>query len=74
MFDYIKYIPYLCGVNIRTDMTNERKYKIGCAGSGWAIWSTTTGEKVMQCRSHYHAVESLYNLMGWNWNPSKYRG
>jgi hypothetical protein len=55
-------------------MANERKYKIGCAGSGWAIWSTTTGEKVMQCRSHYHAVESLYNLMGWNWNPSKYRG
>ena len=55
-------------------MAQERKYKIGCSGSGWGIWETATGNKVMSCRSHYHAVESLYGLMGWAWNPSKYRG
>lgn len=54
-------------------MTRERKYTIGCSGSGWGIWETATGNKVMSCRSHYHAVESLYLLMGWNWNPAKYK-
>lgn len=54
-------------------MAQERKYKIGCSGSGWGIWNTLTGKKVMWCRSHYHAVESLYNLMGWKWSPKKYR-
>ena len=55
-------------------MAQKRIYKIGCSGSGWGIWNTETGHKVMSCCSHYHAVESLYNLMGWAWNPSKYRG
>ena len=55
-------------------MAQERKYRIGCCGSGWGIWDTKTGDKVMSCPSHYHAVESLYNLMGWKWDPSKYRG
>lgn len=54
-------------------MAQERKYKIGCSGSGWGIWNTETGAKVMWCRSHYDAVENLYHLMGWNWNPNKYR-
>ena len=53
-------------------MAQERKYKIGCSGSGWGIWDNE-GKKVMWCRSHYDAVENLYHLMGWNWNPSKYR-
>ena len=55
-------------------MARIRKYKIGCSGSGWGIWNTETGDKVMSCYSHYHAVESLYGLMGWAWNPAKYRG
>lgn len=53
-------------------MTGTRKYRIDCSGSGWGIWDSN-GSKVMSCCSHYHAVESLYQLMGWNWNPSKYR-
>ena len=53
-------------------MAQIRKYKIGCSGSGWGLWDNE-GKKIMWCRSHYHAVESLYGLMGWNWNPSKYR-
>ena len=55
-------------------MAQKRIYKIGFSGSGWGLWNTETGEKVMSCCSHYHAVESLYKLMGWKWNPSKYRG
>lgn len=55
------------------NMAKTRKYHIGCSGSGWGIWNND-GKKVMSCFSHYHAVEALYNLMGWNWNPSKYRG
>ena len=54
-------------------MTQERKYCIGRSGSGWGIWSNIDGHKVMSCYSHYHAVESLYRLMGWNWNSAKYR-
>jgi len=53
-------------------MAQNRKYHIGCSGSGWGIWAAD-GHKVMSCRSHYHAVESLYSLMGWNWNPAKYK-
>lgn len=53
-------------------METKRKYRISCSGSGWGIW-TSDGEKVMSCHSHRHAVESLYKLMGWDWNPAKYR-
>ena len=53
-------------------MAQNRKYHIGCSGSGWGIWAAD-GHKVMNCYSHYHAVECLYNLMGWNWNPAKYK-
>lgn len=53
-------------------MAQERKYRISRSGSGWGIWASN-GLKVMSCYSHRHAVESLYNLMGWNWNPAKYR-
>lgn len=54
-------------------MAQIRKYEIGCSGSGWGIWATLDGHKVMSCYSHRHAVESLYALMGWKWNPDKYR-
>ena len=54
-------------------MAQIRKYEIGCSGSGWGIWATLDGHKVMSCCSHRHAVESLYALMGWKWNPDKYR-
>ena len=49
-----------------------RKYHIGRSGSGWGIWNNE-GNKVMSCYSHFNAVENLYNLMGWKFNPSKYR-
>ena len=49
------------------------KYKFGRHYNLWGIWDAD-GHKVMSCHSHYHAVESLYNLMGWKWNPNKYRG
>lgn len=58
--------------NIR-DMENNRKYSIGCSGCGWGIWNNETGEKVMSCASRYDAVENLYILMGWKWDPAKYR-
>lgn len=54
-------------------MAQTRKYEIGRSGSGWGIWATLDGHKVMSCYSHRHAVESLYALMGWKWNPDKYR-
>ena len=50
----------------------ERKYRISRSGSGWGIWDIE-GHKVMSCYSHFDAVEQLYRLMGWNWNPAKYR-
>ena len=53
-------------------MAQARKYRIGCSGSGWGIWDAD-GHKVMSCYTHYDAVEKLYRLMGWNWDPSKYR-
>lgn len=53
-------------------MAQDRKYHINRSGSGWGIWAAD-GHKVMSCYSHYHAVECLYNLMGWNWNPAKYK-
>lgn len=54
-------------------MAQRRKYEIGRSGSGWGIWATLDGHKVMSCYSHRHAVESLYALMCWKWNPDKYR-
>lgn len=54
------------------DMTTERKYRIGRSGSGWGIWDNE-GKKVKGCYSHYNAVESLYELMGWDWSPAKYK-
>ena len=53
--------------------TQTRKYRIGCSGSGWGIWSTEDGHKVMSCYSHFDAVEKLYQLMGWRFDPAKYR-
>ena len=50
----------------------ERKYHIGRSGSGWGIWNSE-GNKVMSCYSHFNAVENLYKLMGWNFNPAKYK-
>ena len=54
------------------DMGQERKYRISRSGSGWGIWASD-GHKVMSCYNHRNAVESLYKLMGWSWNPNKYR-
>lgn len=53
-------------------MAQVRKYHISRSGSGWGIWDAE-GKKVMGCCSHYVAVKSLYELMGWSWDPAKYR-
>lgn len=53
-------------------MTLTRKYNIGRSGSGWGIWNSE-GKKVMSCYNHYNAVESLYELMGWRFDPVKYK-
>lgn len=54
------------------DMIQERKYHISRSGSGWGIWNAD-GQKIMSCYNHYNAVEVLYKLMGWSFNPAKYR-
>lgn len=53
-------------------MIQDRKYHIGRSGSGWGIWDNE-GKKVKGCYSHYNAVETLYSLMRWEFNPAKYR-
>ena len=53
-------------------MATERKYHISRSGSGWGIWDCT-GRKVKSCYSDFNAVECLYELMGWAFNPSKYQ-
>jgi len=51
-------------------MKQNRKYSIACSGSGWGIWDSE-GSKVCSCYSRFHALETLYDLMGWN-KPSKW--
>ena len=47
-------------------MTRERKYKVGCSGSGWGIWEIATGNKVASLgRSRLSALEKWYELEGW---------
>lgn len=53
-------------------MAQIRKYEIGCSGSGWGIWATSNGKKIKNCTSRYDAVKSLYELMGWYFNPAKF--
>lgn len=43
----------------------QRKYNIGCSGSGWGIWENATGRKVMGCCSRIDALEKWYELEGW---------
>lgn len=51
-------------------MNQNRKYNIGRSGSGWGIWDSN-GSKVCSCISRFHALETLYELMGWN-KPNKW--
>ena len=53
-------------------MAQARKYHISRSGSGWGIWDIN-GKKVMGCKYHCMAVKSLYELMGWDWDPARYR-
>lgn len=52
-------------------MTKNRKYQIGCSGSGWGIWTIATGEKVKSCRSRIDALETWYEMEGWR-KPAKW--
>ena len=39
-------------------MARERKYQIGCSGSGWGVGEISTGKKVASCgRSRYSALD-----------------
>lgn len=53
-------------------MAQDRKYHIGCSGSGWGIWEIATGKKVMGfgCR-RIAALEAWYELEGWT-KPAKW--
>ena len=47
-------------------MTQTRKYKIGCSGSGWSVWEIATGNKVASCgMSRFNALDKWYELEGW---------
>ncbi|MBO5351302.1 MAG: hypothetical protein J6A66_06825 [Alistipes sp.] len=47
-------------------MAQNRKYHIGCSGSGWGIWEIATGKKVMGFgRRRIAALEAWYELEGW---------
>lgn len=53
-------------------MIQERKYHVSRSGSGWGIWDAV-GNKVKSCGTRYNAVKTLYEMMGWTFNPSKFR-
>lgn len=46
-------------------MIIDRKYMIGCSGSGWGVWALT-GEKIAVCRDRIAALEKWYALEGWS--------
>jgi len=54
-------------------MTQTRKYKIGCSGSGWGVWEISTGRKVASCgMSRFSALDKWYELEGWR-KPSMWK-
>lgn len=57
------------------DMTQNRKYEVGCSGSGWGVWDAE-GNKVAtfsgRSIGRYEALRHLYHLNNWDWNKSKY--
>lgn len=57
-------------------MTTNRKYEVGCSGSGWGVWDNKTGCKIASFTGRsigrYEALRYLYHLNGWDWNKSKY--
>ena len=62
----VKFIHYLSYRNKGIIMARERKYKVGCSGSGWGIWEIATGNKVASFgRSRYAALDAWYELEGW---------
>lgn len=53
-------------------MAQNRKYHIGCSGSGWSIGEIATGKKVMGFgRRRIAALEAWYELEGWT-KPAKW--
>lgn len=57
-------------------MTTNRKYEVGCSGSGWGVWDNETGRKIASFTGRsigrIEALRYLYYLNGWDWNHSKY--
>ena len=56
-------------------MTQNRKYEVGCSGSGWGVWNVE-GNKVKSYTGRsigrFQALRYLYFLNGWDWSKSKY--
>ena len=56
-------------------MTQNRKYEVGCSGSGWGVWNAE-GIKVKSYTGRnigrFQALRYLYFLNGWDWSRSKY--
>ena len=46
-------------------MANNRKYSVGCSGSGWGVWSNETHQKVADCTCRTAALSKWYELEGW---------
>lgn len=69
------YLYYLCINERGIIMVNERKYKIGCAGSGWGVWDNA-GKKIKGFTGRpvgrFMALKYMYELYGWDWSKSKY--
>jgi len=47
----------------------QRKFEVGCSGSGWGVWEIETGQKVEGFGSskigRIYALELMYELNGW---------
>ena len=63
---------YFCNNKTDDTMANTRKYRVGCAGSGWGIWEIATGNKIAGFgQNRIAALEAWYDLEGWR-KPSRW--
>ena len=71
----ITFVPETMRETLQRPMATNRKYEIGCCGSGWGVWNAE-GRKIKGFGSRqtdrFRALKYMYMLYGWNWNHSKY--
>ena len=57
-------------------MTQNYRYEVHAAGSGWGVWDNNTNMKIKGFGSRhidrFEALKYMYMLYGWNWQRSKY--